>query len=190
MTNSNRDGKVHAELEGDEDGNNDIMILLDVLMAALRLVSNQHIAKRNLHHEQVTASGDDGVTSSSPSHGRSTSASTSMITTSTLRSGPEVVVADSEPISDVAGSQYVEGEGRPNHNDSRDDGGSCAHQPSTRWYCISRGRAVGVFSGWPNTSPLVTGIPGAIFQRYPTFTAALMAFMEAAANGHVAIISV
>ncbi|KAH9906092.1 uncharacterized protein B0H18DRAFT_1132033 [Fomitopsis serialis] len=62
------------------------------------------------------------------------------------------------------------------------DGGS---ESGVRWYCVTRGRAVGVFAGWPNVSPLVTGVPNAVFQRYPTFAVALAAFVEATTNGTV-----
>lgn len=40
----------------------------------------------------------------------------------------------------------------------------------------------------PNVSPLVTGVPGAIYQRFPSFAVALAAFLDAAANGTVAIV--
>ncbi|EPT02066.1 hypothetical protein FOMPIDRAFT_1048081 [Fomitopsis schrenkii] len=58
----------------------------------------------------------------------------------------------------------------------------------TRYYCIVRGRAVSVFVGWTNASPLVTGVPNAIFQRYATFALALSAFQDAAERGQVHIV--
>ncbi|KAH9829179.1 uncharacterized protein C8Q71DRAFT_863520 [Rhodofomes roseus] len=57
-----------------------------------------------------------------------------------------------------------------------------------RWYSITRGQAVGVFRDWMTVAPLVTGVPNAVFQRHPTYGAALAAFMRAANNGNVAII--
>ncbi|KAH9913410.1 uncharacterized protein B0H18DRAFT_1126273 [Fomitopsis serialis] len=59
---------------------------------------------------------------------------------------------------------------------------------TVRWYCITRGQAVGIFRDWMLVAPLVIGVPNAVFQRYPTFGAALAAFMRAAENGNVAVI--
>ncbi|KAH9921601.1 uncharacterized protein B0H18DRAFT_1121296 [Fomitopsis serialis] len=65
------------------------------------------------------------------------------------------------------------------------DGGDST---GVRWYCVTRGRAVGVFAGWPNASPLVIGVPNSVYQRFPTFSSALAAFLEAAANGTVFVV--
>lgn len=105
----------------------------------------------------LAASSDEGIASSSMSHGRSATVSTvgtSTIATSTLRSGPEVAAGDPAAIAvhaqdaDRVGFHYIEAEGETKHSDDGDGGGCCTHQPSTRWYCVSRGRAVGVFAGW------------------------------------------
>ncbi|KAH9919304.1 uncharacterized protein B0H18DRAFT_1122563 [Fomitopsis serialis] len=61
-------------------------------------------------------------------------------------------------------------------------------ESGVRWYCVTRGRAVGVFVGWPNVSPLVIGVPNSVYQRYPMFAVALAAFVEATANGTVFLI--
>ncbi|OBZ69292.1 hypothetical protein A0H81_10929 [Grifola frondosa] len=62
--------------------------------------------------------------------------------------------------------------------------------PSTaeRWYAVIRGRAVGVFEGWHNVSPLVTGVSYAIYQRYSSRSAAQAAFDAAEAAGTVAVL--
>ncbi|KZS99511.1 uncharacterized protein LAESUDRAFT_765449 [Laetiporus sulphureus 93-53] len=198
MTNGDCKHKAHAEPEESYDGNNSMMISLDMLMAALHLISDQHSAEHNLHHEQATSS-DEDIHSSSASHTHSMSTSmggTSTMMMSTMQSSPDVVAADSmagaalAQDAESAGFQCIEAEGETKHSDDGDDGGCCVHQLSTHWYCISWSRAVGVFAGWPNTSPLVTGVPGAIFQHYLSFTTALTAFLEAAANGQVGIILV
>ncbi|EPT05396.1 hypothetical protein FOMPIDRAFT_1044731 [Fomitopsis schrenkii] len=62
------------------------------------------------------------------------------------------------------------------------------HGTGVRYYCITRGRAVGVVVGWINVSPLVTGVPYAAQQRYPTFALALAAFHEATERGQVHLV--
>ncbi|TFY57513.1 hypothetical protein EVJ58_g6970 [Rhodofomes roseus] len=75
-----------------------------------------------------------------------------------------------------------------------------------RYYAVTRGRAVGVFVGWcvgfpysavvvyssvdrrHNVTPLVTRVPDSAQVRYPTFAAALAAFLDSAALGNVRII--
>ena len=39
-----------------------------------------------------------------------------------------------------------------------------------------------------NVSPLVTGVPNAIFAWYPSFGSALDAFLDASASGHIFIV--
>ncbi|OBZ68739.1 hypothetical protein A0H81_11113 [Grifola frondosa] len=62
--------------------------------------------------------------------------------------------------------------------------------PSTseRWYAVTRGRQVGVFEGWSNVSPLVTGVSFAIAQRYSSQAAAQAAFNAALAAGTVVVL--
>ncbi|KAH9917219.1 uncharacterized protein B0H18DRAFT_1123742 [Fomitopsis serialis] len=59
----------------------------------------------------------------------------------------------------------------------------------SRYYTVTRGKAVGVFTDWTAVSPLVIGVPCSVFSRYATFRNALAAFEDAAASGTVAIIS-
>ncbi|OBZ70080.1 hypothetical protein A0H81_09619 [Grifola frondosa] len=49
-------------------------------------------------------------------------------------------------------------------------------------------QAVGVFEGWHNVSPLVTGVSYAIYQRYTSRSAAQAAFDAAEAAGTVAVL--
>ncbi|EPS93175.1 hypothetical protein FOMPIDRAFT_1056219 [Fomitopsis schrenkii] len=56
------------------------------------------------------------------------------------------------------------------------------------YYCITRGKAVGVFVGWTNASAFVTGVPYAVHQRYSTFALALAAFQDATDRGQVHLV--
>ncbi|KAK0466894.1 uncharacterized protein EV420DRAFT_1474312 [Desarmillaria tabescens] len=60
--------------------------------------------------------------------------------------------------------------------------------PDGPWYTITKGRAIGVYSGWQNVTPLVTGVGRACFFRYPTQAAAQAAFDEAVCTGVVEIL--
>ncbi|KZT12200.1 uncharacterized protein LAESUDRAFT_710641 [Laetiporus sulphureus 93-53] len=197
-SNDNHNGKDCVEQENPRhDSNDDTMVSLEMMMAALRLVAEQRAAERNMRrqHEHEYVSGN--VPSALRDRDRSSSINTvsSNTSTSTIRDASVQVAGESSSSNACAHEaeygdfHYVDAEERPERN--RDEAGPIAaveQPPSTRWYCIVRGRAVGVFAGWPNTSPLVTNVPGSLFQRYPTFNAALNAFIEASANGHVIII--
>ncbi|KAF5324055.1 hypothetical protein D9611_008340 [Ephemerocybe angulata] len=52
-----------------------------------------------------------------------------------------------------------------------------------RYYCVSKGIRVGVFGGWHNTSPYVTGVASASFNRHRTIQAAFAAYEDAYARG-------
>ncbi|KAG9225756.1 hypothetical protein CCMSSC00406_0007766 [Pleurotus cornucopiae] len=56
------------------------------------------------------------------------------------------------------------------------------------YYAVVRGNAVGVFAGWEATSPLVTGVSGAIFRTVPTITSGQARVVTAINNGTAAII--
>ncbi|KAK0239005.1 hypothetical protein EDD85DRAFT_951217 [Armillaria nabsnona] len=60
--------------------------------------------------------------------------------------------------------------------------------PDGPWYVISKGRAVGVFRGWQNVTPLVTGVSCAAYFRCPTQAAAQAAFNEAIIGGSVEVL--
>lgn len=53
------------------------------------------------------------------------------------------------------------------------------------WYVVTASREVGVFRGWHNVLPLVSGVSGACHQKHPSEDAARMAFAEALAAGNV-----
>ncbi|KIL55517.1 hypothetical protein M378DRAFT_182212 [Amanita muscaria Koide BX008] len=57
-----------------------------------------------------------------------------------------------------------------------------------KYYCVTRGRAIGVFDNWPMTHSYVTGI-NAAFKGYPTNKEALRAFNECRELGGLEIIS-
>ncbi|KAH9918025.1 uncharacterized protein B0H18DRAFT_1123295 [Fomitopsis serialis] len=88
----------------------------------------------------------------------------------------------------AAGSDEHTGTNFGNHHRPIEDAESGGSVGTVRWYCITRGQAVGIFRDWMLVAPLVIGVPNAVFQRYPTFSAALAAFMRAASNGTVAVI--
>jgi len=66
---------------------------------------------------------------------------------------------------------------------------ACGHPNYTRrvhgdsWYCVTRGKAIGVFPSWEITSPLVTGVPNNCHKKYKSKDDAQTAFDEAAAKG-------
>ncbi|KAF6743292.1 hypothetical protein DFP72DRAFT_858996 [Ephemerocybe angulata] len=47
------------------------------------------------------------------------------------------------------------------------------------WYVITAGREVGVFSGWHNVQPLVSGVSSACYKKWPSEAAARAVFQEA-----------
>ncbi|KAM6490382.1 hypothetical protein JOM56_014146 [Amanita muscaria] len=57
------------------------------------------------------------------------------------------------------------------------------------WYMVSTGHAVGVFRGWHIVKPLVVGVSGACFKKYPSKAAALAAFSEAQEANAVTIVA-
>ncbi|KAF5335705.1 hypothetical protein D9611_009604 [Ephemerocybe angulata] len=57
------------------------------------------------------------------------------------------------------------------------------------WYVVTIGRQVGVFQGWHVVQPLVLGVSGACYRKYPSHEDALAAFNEALALGNVQIIA-
>ncbi|KZT04663.1 uncharacterized protein LAESUDRAFT_715459 [Laetiporus sulphureus 93-53] len=187
-----RSGKDRAEPETSRhDSNEENMFSLEMMVAALRLVAEQRATERNVRRQQEQE--DVGCNSiSSVVRDRSPSITTvsSIASTSTAHNASVLVTTESSSSSpssprtheaEYAGFQHVNAEERPERN--RDEAGPIVafeQPPST----------LRVFAGWPNTSPLVTNVPGSLFQRYPTFNAALNAFMEASTNGHVAVIFV
>ncbi|KAK0453022.1 uncharacterized protein EV420DRAFT_1482013 [Desarmillaria tabescens] len=60
--------------------------------------------------------------------------------------------------------------------------------PDGPWYTVSKGRAVGVFKGWANVTPLVTGVGRSCYFRHPTQAAAQAAFNEAVVGGSVEVL--
>ncbi|SJL12492.1 uncharacterized protein ARMOST_15919 [Armillaria ostoyae] len=56
------------------------------------------------------------------------------------------------------------------------------------WYTVSKGLAVGVFRGWQNVSPLVTGVGRACYFRHSSQAAAQEAFNQAVATGAVEVL--
>ncbi|KAF6742584.1 hypothetical protein DFP72DRAFT_860363 [Ephemerocybe angulata] len=57
-----------------------------------------------------------------------------------------------------------------------------------RYYIISKGIRVGVFGGWANTSPYVTGVASASFGRHRTLLSAYEAYVSAWSKGAVAYV--
>ncbi|KAF9525847.1 hypothetical protein CPB83DRAFT_896736 [Crepidotus variabilis] len=58
--------------------------------------------------------------------------------------------------------------------------------PLGRWYTIVRGRQVGVFNDWTVVSPNVSGVANASHQRYPSWSSAVDAFLNAEQHGFIA----
>ncbi|KAJ3540081.1 hypothetical protein NMY22_g4448 [Coprinellus aureogranulatus] len=54
-----------------------------------------------------------------------------------------------------------------------------------RYYCVTRGIRVGVYSGWQNTSPYVTGVASASYSRHRSIHAAYDAYCSAYYAGFV-----
>ncbi|KAF6752561.1 hypothetical protein DFP72DRAFT_1070137 [Ephemerocybe angulata] len=57
-----------------------------------------------------------------------------------------------------------------------------------RYYAITKGVRVGVFGGWPSTSPYVTGVASAAFSRHRTLQTAYKAYETAYTRGSVAYV--
>ncbi|KAF8191758.1 hypothetical protein BJ912DRAFT_925171 [Pholiota molesta] len=57
------------------------------------------------------------------------------------------------------------------------------------YYCVIAGRAVGVFQGWHNVQPLVSGVGHACYKKYPSEADALAAFEEAQKAGYVVVLA-
>ncbi len=91
-------------------------------------------------------------------HNQSASVSdvSSTMLTSTTRDSPVPSQAESSSSSmhareaEQSGFQYVSAEEGPerNHDESEPVAVPVGQPPSTCWYCIIRGHAVGVFAGW------------------------------------------
>ncbi|KAH9477996.1 hypothetical protein JR316_0010229 [Psilocybe cubensis] len=60
------------------------------------------------------------------------------------------------------------------------------HTPEP-YYVVTKGKRVGVFTGWHNVSPLVTGVRGSVYRRYSNEAAAYAAFQEALDAGNVEV---
>ncbi|KAF6755229.1 hypothetical protein DFP72DRAFT_1067937 [Ephemerocybe angulata] len=56
------------------------------------------------------------------------------------------------------------------------------------WYCVTAGRQVGIFQGWPTVQPLVIGVRGSCFKKYSSEADALTAFERATAAGTVVVL--
>ncbi|KAF8867796.1 hypothetical protein BD779DRAFT_1685313 [Infundibulicybe gibba] len=61
--------------------------------------------------------------------------------------------------------------------------------PTDRWYTVTVGQQVGVFSGWSTVAPLVISVSGACFMRHSSQAAAIDAFNHAVASGAVRIVN-
>ncbi|KAH6884057.1 hypothetical protein BKA70DRAFT_1446156 [Coprinopsis sp. MPI-PUGE-AT-0042] len=57
-----------------------------------------------------------------------------------------------------------------------------------RVYCVTAGREVGVFVGWPRVKPLVSGVSNLCHQRYPSIASAQEAFDDALDRGEVTVL--
>ncbi|KAH9830537.1 uncharacterized protein C8Q71DRAFT_862543 [Rhodofomes roseus] len=57
-----------------------------------------------------------------------------------------------------------------------------------RWYCITKGKAIGVFPDWAMVGPLTLNVSGSLQRRHATFGAALTSFINAVNRGDVAVI--
>ncbi|KAF9065625.1 hypothetical protein BDP27DRAFT_1424603 [Rhodocollybia butyracea] len=86
--------------------------------------------------------------------------------------------------------------------DEGDAGCACAcllcvcscHQSSAapnvkRWYTVTKGTAVGVFSSWATVSPLVTGVSRAVYFRLASHGEASATFNSALAHGDVEVLA-
>ncbi|KAK0493268.1 hypothetical protein EDD18DRAFT_1356690 [Armillaria luteobubalina] len=60
--------------------------------------------------------------------------------------------------------------------------------PDGPWYSIIKGQAVGIFRGWQNVTPLVTGVSRSCYLRHPTQAAAQAAFKEAIMSGSTEVL--
>ncbi|KAK0479476.1 hypothetical protein EDD18DRAFT_1364174 [Armillaria luteobubalina] len=60
--------------------------------------------------------------------------------------------------------------------------------PNGPWYSVSKGRAVGIFRGWQNVTPLVTGVSQSCYLHHPTQAAAQAAFKEAIMGGSTKVL--
>ncbi|KAG6839444.1 hypothetical protein C0991_002506 [Blastosporella zonata] len=56
------------------------------------------------------------------------------------------------------------------------------------WYAGTVGRNIGVFQGWINVQPLVSGVSGGSCKKYKTYAAARTAFNKAEAHGCTQIV--
>ncbi|KAM6504125.1 hypothetical protein JOM56_001068 [Amanita muscaria] len=62
------------------------------------------------------------------------------------------------------------------------------HVTGESWYMISAGCRVGVYRGWHLVRPLVLGVSGACYKKYPSEATALAAFAEAEAAEVVTVV--
>ncbi|PBK72083.1 hypothetical protein ARMSODRAFT_972772 [Armillaria solidipes] len=56
------------------------------------------------------------------------------------------------------------------------------------FYVVSRGREVGVFAGWEDTSPLITGVSGAVYCSASSYIDAITRIENALHRGNCAIL--
>ncbi|KAF9038744.1 hypothetical protein BJ165DRAFT_1531814 [Panaeolus papilionaceus] len=64
----------------------------------------------------------------------------------------------------------------------------CDTIPGQRYYAVTQGFQVGVFRGWANTAPYVTGATGFRLERFNNRDAAIACFLEALRGGNVVVI--
>jgi len=57
-----------------------------------------------------------------------------------------------------------------------------------KWYVVTVGRSVGVFTSWLEVSPLVNGVSGARHQSFPTKEEAIQAFADEISKGQVKVV--
>ncbi|KAG6809669.1 hypothetical protein H0H92_015234 [Tricholoma furcatifolium] len=80
--------------------------------------------------------------------------------------------------------------GPPDSDSESDEEGAILvdHDPRTRWYCVTRGTAIGVIPHWENVGPHVQGVSNASFARYPSRALAEEAFARAVLRGNVMLL--
>ncbi|KAG6825917.1 hypothetical protein H0H92_001859, partial [Tricholoma furcatifolium] len=88
----------------------------------------------------------------------------------TASAAPVPAPPDSDSESDEEGAIFVD------------------HDPRTRWYCVTRGTAIGVIPHWENVGPHVQGVSNASYARYPSRALAEEAFARAVLRGNVMLL--
>ncbi|KAG6825486.1 hypothetical protein H0H92_003579, partial [Tricholoma furcatifolium] len=105
-----------------------------------------------------------------PSAPAPTAASVTAVPAQTTPAAPVPPDSDSDSESDNEGAIFVD------------------HDPRTRWYCVTRGTAIGVIPHWDNVGPHVQGVSNASFARYPSRALAEQAFARAVLAGNVMLL--